>query len=95
MANTIAPKRSGSAPSPQPSPQGERGTFDLFKAVRSLCSGFASTARLMVGVPDYDSYVRHRREMHPNESVMSYEEFFRERQNSRYGVNGGTISRCC
>lgn len=64
-------------------------------AARSLFKGFASTARLMVGVPDYEAYVAHRKEMHPDEPVMSYEEFFRERQDSRYGVNGGKISRCC
>lgn len=55
----------------------------------------ARTARLMVGVPDYESYVAHRRQAHPGEPVMTYEEFFRERQSSRYGENGGKISRCC
>ena len=53
------------------------------------------TARLMVGVPDYDAYVAHRKETHPGEPIMSYEEFFRERQANRYGVNGGKINRCC
>ncbi len=53
------------------------------------------TARLMVGVPDYDAYVAHRQAQHPGEAIMSYEVFFRERQASRYGVNGGKISRCC
>jgi uncharacterized short protein YbdD (DUF466 family) len=57
--------------------------------------GFAKTARLMVGVPDYDTYVAHRRLQHPGEPIMTYEEFFRERQSSRYGANGGKISRCC
>jgi uncharacterized short protein YbdD (DUF466 family) len=64
-------------------------------AARSLFRRVASTARLMVGVPDYDAYVAHRARMHPGEPVMSYEDFFRERQASRYGVNGGKISRCC
>jgi uncharacterized short protein YbdD (DUF466 family) len=50
------------------------------------------TARLMVGIPDYGNYVEHRKAAHPGEPVMSYEEFFRERQNSRYGSR---ISRCC
>lgn len=67
----------------------------LFKSVRSFAKGVATTARLMVGVPDYERYVQHRQTMHPGEPVMSYEEFFKERQNSRYGVNGGKISRCC
>jgi uncharacterized short protein YbdD (DUF466 family) len=57
--------------------------------------GAAETARLMVGLPDYDAYVAHRRQAHPDEPVMSYEDFFRERQSSRYGTNGGKISRCC
>lgn len=64
-------------------------------ALFKIGQGVLRTARLMVGVPDYDAYVRHRREMHPGEPVMSYEEFFRERQSSRYGENGGRISRCC
>ena len=42
------------------------------------------TARLMVGVPDYETYLAHRREQHPGEPVMSYAEFFKERQDSRY-----------
>jgi uncharacterized short protein YbdD (DUF466 family) len=55
----------------------------------------AQTARLMVGVPDYEAYVAHRQKDHPGEPVMNYADFFRERQSSRYGANGGKISRCC
>jgi uncharacterized short protein YbdD (DUF466 family) len=32
---------------------------------------------------------------HPNEPIMTREEFFRERQESRYGGRGGRIGRCC
>ena len=39
----------------------------------------ARTARLMVGVPDYDTYVAHRRAEHPEEPVMSKAEFHRDR----------------
>jgi uncharacterized short protein YbdD (DUF466 family) len=53
------------------------------------------TARLMVGIPDYDTYVAHRRAHHPGEAVMSYTEFFRERQKARYGCEGGRIRGCC
>jgi uncharacterized short protein YbdD (DUF466 family) len=60
-----------------------------------LGGGLVRTARLMVGVPDYDAYVAHRQAQHPGEPVMSFEEFFVERQASRYGANGGKISRCC
>ena len=66
-------------------------TTILFKFAR----GVARTARLMVGVPDYESYVAHRRRAHPGEPVKSYEDFFRERQPSRYREGSGKITRCC
>lgn len=50
-------------------------------------------ARLMVGIPDYEAYVAHRRAHHPGEPVMSYEAFFRERQASRY--DGSRMRGCC
>ena len=53
------------------------------------------TARLMVGIPDYETYVTHRRAHHPGEPVMSYAEFFRNRQDARYGDGPGRITRCC
>jgi len=49
--------------------------------------------RLMVGLPDYDGYVAHMRATHPEQPVMTYEEFFRERQQARYGSR--TCGRCC
>lgn len=52
------------------------------------------TARLMVGLPDYDNYLNHMKATHPDQPVMSYEEFFRERQDARYGGKG-RIARCC
>ncbi len=51
------------------------------------------TALLMVGMPDYENYVRHRQTCHPGEPVMTYEEFYRNRVQARYG--GGKIQRCC
>ena len=53
------------------------------------------TARLMVGIPDYETYLEHRRAKHPSEPVMTYEEFFKERQDARYAFGKGKISRCC
>jgi len=51
------------------------------------------TARLAIGVPDYDTYVLHLRRHHPERAIPSYEEFFRQRQDARY-KNGGTRG-CC
>jgi uncharacterized short protein YbdD (DUF466 family) len=87
------------------------------------------TARLMVGIPDYDTYVEHRKgpsgnkcsieklisrgidhelasirfnysrtgpkRNHPDEPIMSYEEFFRDRQEARYAVGRGRFRGCC
>ena len=52
------------------------------------------TARLMVGLPDYETYLAHRLAHHPSEPVMSYGEFFRERQQARYS-RGGKPTGCC
>ena len=60
----------------------------ITRAVRYL----GQSMRLMVGVPEYSTYVNHMRATHPDQPVMSYQEFFRERQEARYG---GKINRCC
>jgi uncharacterized short protein YbdD (DUF466 family) len=52
-------------------------------------------ARLMVGVPDYETYVAHRRANHPDQPIMTYVEFFRERQQARYAVGKGRFRGCC
>jgi uncharacterized short protein YbdD (DUF466 family) len=52
-------------------------------------------ARMLVGIPDYDTYVQHMKDNHPDKPVMTYKEFFRERQDARYGGNGKGGFRCC
>ena len=68
-----------------PSPFAKAALF-----ARCLCDG----ARLMVGVPSYDTYVEHMRRTHPGQTPMTYAEFFRDRQDARYGGKGGGF-RCC
>jgi uncharacterized short protein YbdD (DUF466 family) len=53
----------------------------------------SQTLRLMVGVPDYPTYVAHIKVTHPGLAPMSYEEFFVERLNARYGAKGR--ASCC
>ena len=61
--------------------------------MRGLLRGIADTARLMVGQPRYDLYLAHMAEHHPEQRVMNEIEFFREREQARYGgKNGG---KCC
>ena len=49
--------------------------------------------RLMVGLPEYDTYLAHMEREHPGKPVMTSEEFFRERQEARYG--SGRSGGCC
>jgi uncharacterized short protein YbdD (DUF466 family) len=49
-------------------------------------------ARLACGVPDYEAYLRHQRQRHPEQRPMTPAEFFDDRQKARY--RRGT-SRCC
>lgn len=63
---------------------------ELDKAGRYL----GQTLRLMVGLPDYDVYLAHMQATHPGQPAMSYAEFFRDRQDARFGAKGG-VGRCC
>jgi uncharacterized short protein YbdD (DUF466 family) len=60
--------------------------------VRNAGRYLGQALRLMVGVPDYETYVAHMRATHPDRPVMTYEAFFRERQDARYGNGAG---KCC
>ena len=64
-------------------------------AARVAAQWATRTGRLMVGIPDYQTYVRHRQTFHAGEPIMTYEEFFRERQESRYAVGKGRFRGCC
>ena len=46
----------------------------------------------IIGAPDYERYVAHVRECHPDRVPMTREEFARERLEARYNRPG---SRCC
>ncbi len=50
-------------------------------------------ALLMVGQGDYQAYLRHMAQRHPDRTPMTGVEFFRDREQARYGGKGG--GRCC
>ena len=60
----------------------------LFSKGRYLGQFLRSTARLMIGIPDYENYCEHFRKTHPDLAVPSYESFFKERQLARYAGGG-------
>jgi uncharacterized short protein YbdD (DUF466 family) len=61
-------------------------------ALRRAWSLAVRTARLAVGVPDYEAYLTHARRAHPDAVPMDRTAFFRERMQARYGRGR---SRCC
>ena len=61
----------------------------------SLRQWTVRAARLMIGIPDYETYVQHRKTLHPGQPLMTYEEFFVERQAARYAIGNGRFRGCC
>lgn len=66
----------------------------MYRRLQQVARLFSQSARLMVGVPDYDNYVAQMAINHPGEPVMTYPAFFRERQEARFG-RGTCNTRCC
>ncbi|MEB2326764.1 MAG: YbdD/YjiX family protein [Pseudomonas sp.] len=67
----------------------------MFNDLSRMGKYLGQAARMLVGMPDYDTYLEHMRSTHPDQPVMSYEAFFRERQDTRYGGGKGRPIRCC
>ena len=63
--------------------------------MKALYHWLARAARMMVGIPDYATYVEHRRTCHPGEPVMTYEQFYLDRLNARYVVDRDRMKGCC
>lgn len=73
-----------------------RRSMSLVDLLRKQCaeawSAAKATARLAIGLPDYDAYVEHMRARHPDATPMTREAFAVERMEARYGRGR---SRCC
>ena len=64
----------------------------LLAHLRGLARSAASGARFVVGAPDYDRYVCHMKERHPDRVPLSRRDFERQRLEDRYSRPG---ARCC
>ncbi|KQQ88997.1 YbdD/YjiX family protein [Massilia sp. Leaf139] len=65
----------------------------MFSTLAQAGRYLGQSMRLMVGLPEYDTYLAHMEREHPGKPAMTYEEFFRERQEARYG--SGRSGGCC
>lgn len=61
---------------------------------RQWLSVLVRGGRQVCGIPDYQAYLAHQSRHHPEQPLLSYEAFFRERIDARYGGRNGKI-RCC
>ena len=59
---------------------------------RDAVSRALRTVRTIIGAPDYDRYLEHMRDHHPDCDVASRDEFMRQRLETRYSKPG---ARCC
>lgn len=64
------------------------------KGLKAVFVRVAQTARLMVGVGDYQQYLAHMQCHHPDETAMSEIAYFRYCQDSRYPGKDGGVKRC-
>ncbi|WP_332879661.1 YbdD/YjiX family protein [Massilia sp. S19_KUP03_FR1] len=66
----------------------------MFSSLAQAGRYLGQSMRLMVGLPEYDTYLAHMEKTHPDQAPMDYEAFFRERQEARYG-GAGKRGGCC
>jgi uncharacterized short protein YbdD (DUF466 family) len=59
---------------------------------RHVAARVAAVIRRVIGVPDYDTYLAHVREHHPELTPLSEDDFRRDRMRARYSQPG---NRCC
>lgn len=64
----------------------------MLNNITKIYNQVSQSLRLMVGVPEYSQYVAHMKTVHPDRTIMTEVQFYRERQEARYG---GKVSRCC
>lgn len=64
----------------------------MSRKLTSALAGIARGLRAMLGAPDYERYVAHLRDRHPECAPMSRAQFVEDRMQARYSRPG---ARCC
>lgn len=87
----MKPRRDGAAVLPEApgrsaSDAGEDG-------LRVRMRGFCSACRQVLGLPDYERYLAHSAQRHPDAPVLSRAAFCEREVERKYGGRGGM--RCC
>jgi uncharacterized short protein YbdD (DUF466 family) len=69
-----------------------RTPASLLTRVTMAAAAVAAAVRRIVGVPDYDAYVRHVRAHHPGDLPPTREQFLQQCWEQKYSKPG---NRCC
>ncbi|WP_407411994.1 YbdD/YjiX family protein [Acinetobacter sp.] len=62
--------------------------------IATLWQRLQQSFRLMVGVPDYDNYVKHMQQHHPDLTPMDAKTFYSYCVDARYPSAGGGMKKC-
>lgn len=62
--------------------------------IATLWQRLQQSFRLMVGVPDYQTYLEHMKAHHPDLTPMDAKTFYRHCVDVRYPSAGGTLKKC-
>ena len=62
--------------------------------IATLWQRLQQSFRLMVGVPDYDHYLNHMQQHHPELTPMDAKTFYRYCVDARYPTAGGDMKKC-
>ncbi|GIM48255.1 hypothetical protein DNHGIG_38040 [Collibacillus ludicampi] len=63
------------------------------KTVFGWMSKARSGIKTIFGMPDYERYLQHHKETHPDQPVLSEKEFYMRALKDRY--ESGGVTRCC
>jgi len=67
----------------------------VFSHIKRGFSLTGQTLKLMIGVGDYDVYVNHMKQHHPEAPVLDYAGWYRNRVDARYGASkDGSMKKC-
>lgn len=62
--------------------------------IATLWQRLQQSFRLMVGVPDYQTYLEHMKAHHPDLTPMDAQTFYRHCVDARYPSAGGNLKKC-
>jgi uncharacterized short protein YbdD (DUF466 family) len=66
---------------------------DAMKKITSFTNKVSTTIKVIFNIPDYERYLKHQQDHHPNDTPMTEKEFYMLSLHERY--ESGKINRCC